>query len=208
MNPPPESGPGPEELAAYLDGALDDAARARVAAWLDRHPDAAAEIEEQRGLLAYWRASAPPEPSAAKWEALRGRIQAALPRQTGQRTAVAWAGALAAAAAVVAAVLTLTPRGPERTEPEDEAIREAFAEPIAVAARGDVDILSVAGDDVPALVVGDPPLRDPLVLARANDITVENVEPDADGKLPGMTGMDGEGTPMIVASTGPPTKTP
>lgn len=78
----------PEWLAAYADDELDPAARAAVERWLAEHPQAWAEVEAQRSLgpgnVPLWEQVAPPEPSAAAWDAVRRKIEAALSRPTGR----------------------------------------------------------------------------------------------------------------------------
>ena len=54
----------PRLLAAYADGELDAAGRARVEAWLAANPDARADLEAQRRLGPrgpLWEASAAPQ---------------------------------------------------------------------------------------------------------------------------------------------------
>ncbi|MFK5004592.1 hypothetical protein, partial [Klebsiella pneumoniae] len=62
--------PSPQELAAYYDGELEPAARARVAAWLAEHPEMSADLEAQHALPQ----AAPPEPSEAAWSSVLERI--------------------------------------------------------------------------------------------------------------------------------------
>src|SRR4051794_27452677 len=74
--------PFPELLAAYADGELDAAGRARVEAWLAEHPQARAELETQRRLSGrnrkLWHASAGPAPSEASWSRLFHRVHGAV----------------------------------------------------------------------------------------------------------------------------------
>src|SRR5438270_6339912 len=74
--------PFPELLAAYADGELDAAGRARVEAWLAEHPEARDEIEAQRRLSRrnrhFWQATAGPQPSEASWLRLLARVHEAL----------------------------------------------------------------------------------------------------------------------------------
>jgi hypothetical protein len=83
-------------------------------------------------------------------------------------------------------------------------------EPFPVASAEDVDIISVEAADAGTLVIGEPPLKEPLVWASAGDVTLERVEPDWDGMVPEVR-MPSEGPdpPMIVAPLeGGPAKIP
>src|SRR5262249_58779212 len=74
--------PFPELLAAYADGELDAAGRARVEAWLAEHPEARAELENQRKLSRsnskLWHASGPQSPGERSWSRLFRRVHMAL----------------------------------------------------------------------------------------------------------------------------------
>src|SRR5438552_5519183 len=74
--------PFPELLAAYVDGELDAAGRAQVETWLAAHPDAYAEVENQRKLSRkngkLWHFSAPPSPGERSWTRLFQRMHTAL----------------------------------------------------------------------------------------------------------------------------------
>ena len=72
----PDSGPSPEQFAAFLDGELAAAVRTRVEAWLSQHPADAEEIDGQRKLMRLWQASVPPEPSSTAWAAAFDRVEA------------------------------------------------------------------------------------------------------------------------------------
>src|SRR5260370_29524221 len=69
--------PGPW-LAAYVDGELGEAERARVEARLDSHPAARAEVEAQRRLGRWFEAGAAPEPAAHAWDDTLARLETAL----------------------------------------------------------------------------------------------------------------------------------
>src|SRR5262245_35162523 len=74
--------PFPELLAAYADGELDAAGRARVEAWLAEHPDALVELENQRKLsrtnTELWQSSAPASPGERSWARMIVRVHTAL----------------------------------------------------------------------------------------------------------------------------------
>jgi anti-sigma factor RsiW len=67
--------PRPEELAAYADGELQGAARARVQAWLVGHPEAADEVAAVRSLDRLCRAAGPSVPDEAAWANVLQRVE-------------------------------------------------------------------------------------------------------------------------------------
>lgn len=200
--------PSPQQLAAYVDGELGPADRAVVDAWLRDHPDTRAEIDGQRRLQRLWQAGAPPDPGAAAWADILGRVEAAAgrpaaARQPGDRLVgtVRLAAGLASVAAVLLVALALggvfTPRPPP---PQ--------VTPLPVASTGDVEILSMDGGDLGALVVGEPPVKGPLTLASADEVTVDNsghdvqiVRPTPEHHPPGPQPHDHR--PMLIMPTDP-----
>jgi hypothetical protein len=184
--------PRPEQLAAYADGELSPPERARVRAWLQRHPEAAAELDALERLDDLVRTTRAPAPAERDWDTAFAKVERSMAgsptgrpaRRAGVgRRLLAGAG-LGLAAAVALAVL--------HPPPADE--------PLPVASADDVEILSVDGADAGALVVGDLPVRGPLVLAAAGDVTVERLEPDEDGMVPDLHLELGEAaTPLLVA---------
>ncbi len=58
--------------------------------------------------------------------------------------------------------------------------RTAFS----VTLDGDVEIISMDAGDVPALIVGEPPVRGPLMLASAQDVTVDDTGHDVEVVVP------------------------
>jgi hypothetical protein len=171
---PEGTGPTPQQLAAYVDGELGPADRAVVEAWLRDHPDGRADIEGQRELLRLWQGTAAPDPGEEAWATVlvgaeAGALAGAGPSGAGGgrlRLALRLATALTSAAAVLLLALGLmrlwTPHSHDRVAP------------LPVASTGDVEILSMEGGDVASLVVGEPPVRGPLNLASAEDVTVDN----------------------------------
>jgi hypothetical protein len=183
--------PRPEQLTAYVDGELAAADRARVEAWLARHPAAAADVRAQRHLARLWKATAPAEPSEADWDALLARIEAALPARPADRLlGYRLAGGLGAAAAAV--VLALALSRPPRPQPP---VEPKPVVPFPVVSADEVEIISVDGADALALVIGKPPVREPLVLAAARDVTLQSVE---EGMFTHVPADEGPDAPMFV----------
>ena len=193
-NDPTNPDPSPEELAAFLDGELDGAARSHVEAWLSSSPDAAAEIDGQQRLARLWRDNPPPEPSAGAWAATLTRIEARLPvpvRRPRRLPRVLWlcVGAAAAVLAVVVVGRAFLPGALPRVEKVD---------PLPVVEPGDVTIISMDARDADALVVAVPPIQPPLLAAGQDDVSVMDMEPywKDEGQVPQI----GEGeVPMITA---------
>lgn len=136
--------------------------------------------------------TAPPEPSAEKWDGLFRRISGGLrpsrlvraERARALRRTALTLGTIAAA--VLLAVLFL-PK-PSR----DDADIEIF--PVATASE--IEIISVAGADRQALVVGQAPVTGLLELLAPGDVTVTNIQPsDRDMMRPQAR----DRTPMIWA---------
>jgi anti-sigma factor RsiW len=177
---PPDTGPSPEQFAAFLDGELDAGARTRVDVWLVNHPAAVEEIEGQRQVMRVWQASVPAEPSPAAWAAAFDRIETRLrpasshrPRAT-RRTL--WLSAGLAAAVLTAVLLTRHfQTGSATTRPP-------------VIASGGVSVIGTAATD-----------QEPILLTSQDDVSVLNVKSywQDDGRVPSI----GEGdVSMIVAA--------
>lgn len=186
--------PLPTELAGYVDGELDPAARRRVEAWLAAHPEAAREVEGQRRLQSLWHEAAPADPGEAAWAGVLARVEAGLATTPRARRAwLRWLAGLGAAAAVLLGVL-----GSFRTPGEDDD-GLPLRGPFPVASAHEVEIISIDAADVRTLVVGEPPLREPVVLAAVGDVKLRSVEPDDDGMMPDVRIAQGPTVPMIVA---------
>jgi hypothetical protein len=189
--------PRPEQLAAFADGELDGADKTRVEEWLAGHPEAAAEVEGQRRLDQLWRLTYPPAPCESRWEAALAHVEARLEAGPSpafrlvERTAPRRTRAVALAAlALTAAALVLLCFGLDWLP----------GEPFPVTSPDDVDIISMEGNDNGALVVGEPPVPGPLVLAAPGEVTVERVEADADGVVPRVLAEpDRQDPPMMIA---------
>lgn len=203
---PNDRRPTPGELAAYADGELGPAARRAVAAWLADHPDAAGELEAQQRLVRLWHESAAAEPGEAAWAGVLARVEIGLAGRAGGPAPQKWHGArflwllagMATAAAVLLVVLSLS--RPDRSS--EEASADPNGEAFVVLADDEVEIMSIQADDTAALVVGQPPVREPVVLAAAEDISLHNIEPDADGMVADMYQGEPSGPSMIVAPLG------
>jgi anti-sigma factor RsiW len=189
--------PTPQQFAAYVDGELGPADRAVVDAWLGGHPEARDDVGGQRRLLRQWHAAAPPGPDEAAWAGSLARVEAGLERAARQRAAsrpLAVVGRLGVAVGAAAAVMVLA-LGLGRL-----VVPGPVPAPLPVATTDDVEILSIEGGDVGALVVGKLPVQGPLNLASADDVKVDKTGSDVQvsktpeaphGQLPG---------PMIIPS--------
>src|SRR5437588_31539 len=72
--------PGPEDLAAYLDGELEPGRHREVEAWLAVHPHMASDLQAHRRVAELWRATAPCQPSGAQWVKVLSHVEkSALP---------------------------------------------------------------------------------------------------------------------------------
>jgi anti-sigma factor RsiW len=193
--------PRPEDLAAFVDGELAPESRRAVEIWLASHPDAAAEVAGLRRLADHWRQTAPAEPTEADWADVLARVELTLAAGgspatppvrggAGKRRGLAWALALlTGTAAAVVLALTLGPHGPLDLEEN---------EPLVVAEPHDVEIISMDAAAYGALVVGDPPVQEPLVLAANDDFQLNSFIPsDNDLVSTIRAGADGN-APMIV----------
>jgi hypothetical protein len=191
--------PSPEQLAAYADGELEDGPlvplRQRVERWLADHPEAAAEVEELRRLDRLWQEHAPAEPGEADWAPVLAALEQAplrpprWPNRGGRRPYYLAAAVLAATAAALLLALSLPrPLPPDVGPPPEE------VEPFPVATAEEVEITSIDGADTRALVVGVPPVTEPLLLAAAGEVTLTTVAADLQ-----MMGGN-EGSPMIWAA--------
>jgi hypothetical protein len=205
--------PSPQQLAAYADGELDPVSRTKVADWLARHPDAAAEIDAHLGIQETAQAVPPPEPGEAAWSALLKRIDERTQniRAGKKQNAVlaaqrrAWIlrrlrdVTVAAAAILVAFLLMRNPnpgssvtKGPSQTAPT------RVVKVLPVASDDDVEIISMEAADRRMLPVGEPPLHLPFILAEPGDVLVEKVEQDTDGMMPKNMNEPTPWAPMIV----------
>lgn len=194
MTRPDPDCPSPETLSAYADGELVESERQKMEQWLREHPEASAELEAHQAERRLWETTRAPEPTAIQWDATRAAIEAAALTHSSARQGpharrprdlrwLAW-GAVASAAAVLF-YLHL----------EATAIEE-----YPVSTSEEVEIISLDATDANTLVVGNPPVSEPLVLASPGDVTLKRVDPDVDGMVPRVRmPPDGPDAPMIVA---------
>jgi hypothetical protein len=185
----------PELLAAYADGELAPAEQRRVEAWLAGHPEARADVEAQRRLSGLFEDTAPRPPADDRWaEVLTGveRCLASPPvgrPAWGRRAAVAAIGAAAAAALLVLAV----------RPPPGDAPQAVPEEPWPVVSAEDIDIVSMDDRDREKLVIGEPPVNEPLELLSADEVKVQKL-PDAPGRVGKLHRIPGSDPPLIVVS--------
>src|SRR5262249_5832166 len=153
----------------YADGELAPALREQVEAWLSRHPEATAEVEQARRLTRLYRANPAPDPPAHAWDVALERIHAALPPvAVGPRGRLRWSwamvGGLLSAAAVLAGVLVSRQALGPVADPPDRAgeVQGAVAraapdeEPFLVAEAHEVNIISMDARDADKVVMGQP----------------------------------------------------
>jgi hypothetical protein len=186
--------PSPEQFAAYSDGELGPADRAAVDEWLLDHPAERAEVDAARRLARLMQATAAADPGEAAWAGVLERVAAAppapAPRPKRRHRWIALVVVAAAGLAAAAVVLALLPGQP--------------VEPLHVVSEDDIEIISMDGGDVRALVVGQPPVHGPFVLASAGDITVEDTGHDVEVVVPEEQ-SGGHNGPMIVRPQEAPT---
>lgn len=205
-NNPFQDAPLPELLAAQADGEISGADVERVQAWLALHPSAAADLSIQKRLgwrhSRLWHLSSAGSPPAHIWAATLARIESESrnpkpmpavrpPLRTSRRRLLAALSATAAMALLAALVL---PSLTGTSTPSNPAI-DAFA----VASNDDVEILRIFEVDTDGIVVGELPLKRPLMLAAVEDVSGLNIVKDVDGMMPMVAMAPGPNAPMIVA---------
>jgi hypothetical protein len=200
--PFPDQRPPIEYFAAFLDGELSTDDWARVQDWLANHPEDAALVDAHRDLVRCWRETAPAEPSERAWREVFARIErrGLKIEDRGSRTKdlsrgrwirIGLLGGVAAAALILA--LVVPGRDQEDKTPSD-------IEELAILSAEDVDLISMEENDTRLLVVGNPPVQEPLVLVATGDVTLDSIEPDDDGFVPQARMNPGSSAaPMIIA---------
>jgi hypothetical protein len=201
--------PNAEQLAAYADGELTPGASRAVEEWLAVHPEDRAEVEAQRRLARLWHATQAPEPDAGAWATLRGRLDTGLaaararprPRAWSARFFLGLALPVVGAASILLALFLNLPRPPDGNQPAPP------PRPFPVASAEDVEIISINAADLSALVVGEPPVTRPLVLAAAGDVTIHAAGDDVEIIRP-EENPEGPSAPWIWAPRDPAGKEP
>jgi ferric-dicitrate binding protein FerR (iron transport regulator) len=198
----PDQRPPIEYFAAFLDGELSTDDWAKVQDWLANHPEDAALVEAHRDLVRCWRETAPAEPSERAWREVFARIErrGLKIEDRGSRTKdlsrgrwirIGLLGGVAAAALILA--LVVPGQDQEDKTPSD-------IEELAILSAEDVDLISMEENDTRLLVVGNPPVQEPLVLVATGDVTLDSIEPDDDGFVPQARMNPGSSAaPMIIA---------
>jgi hypothetical protein len=151
------------------------------------------------------RSAEPPEPTEADWARVLDRIQRGVEHPQVQVSPLlqrkGWMGlvSIVTAAAAAAAMFFFYVRVPVEapgTQQPGEVTQQADAFPVT--SSEDVDIVSVEATDSDTLVVGDLPLRKPIVLVEPGDIALRSVERNPNGEWVQM-GSEGEAAPMVWA---------
>jgi hypothetical protein len=179
----------PEMLAAYADGELTPDECRRVEAWLAAHPEARADAEDQRRLARLFDEAAPPPPSDERWAEAMARVcdRLAVPPPAPSRRRRRAAVAILAVAAALLGGLLLKPR-------QDE-------EMWSVVSPDDVEILSMDDRDRGALVVGEPPVNEPMELLTEDEVRVDKL-PGGQGRNGRLHVLPGPGAPYVMVSVG------
>jgi len=189
MNQPSENNWRPDLLAGYVDGELGPHDRKSVEAYLAAHSEVKADLEAQQAFARksqIWQQMAVPQPSEAAWNNVSANISAALQPAAGPTLNYIAADddvrvprwrRVAAGLSVIAAVLILA-LGIKLSGPQlgggtadDAAISDVFG----IAKAGDIEIISLQGEDN-MLLVGQSPLSSPVELVTAGDVVVHAID--------------------------------
>jgi hypothetical protein len=212
----PDAEPGPEQLAAYLDGEFEHLGGLTpdtVEHLLSNDPEATAQARAHRRLNQLWQRSAPEEPAPAAWRGVFARIERGLdhlprPWHRQRRRWGIGVGIVGAIAACVAVAVWLSGRPNDRSVPGpvvDAPVAEAV---FPIAREDEVEILSVRGADVPSLVTGALPLQGLLVLASPGEVNLIRSSPATEDRALPEVRMNDDETPMVWASAPVETKQP
>jgi hypothetical protein len=182
--------PTPERLAAFADGELRGAERAAVEAWLEGCPQARAEVEAFRRLACQCRRTAASEPPHDAWDTVLHNIHAAVPAgyrpvPLPRRRRPFTPAAVGAAAAVFAGIVVGNSFWSKTAAPPATVVIP-IKEPLYLADAREVDIISIDDGDASSLLIGRPPIRDPLQLAGPGDVTLVGLE-STHGIAPGLS---------------------
>jgi len=193
--------------AAYADGELNPATRARFRRQLAESPELLAKLADQRAFAAadfdLWHSIRPDPPTNDAWSRAWNNITAGLdapsptPRRSlGRRLALSAVVALAAAIVFAFTALVAWKRPTESLN--DNLPGASTVEVFVVATSDDVEIHSVRDDDVAQLVVGAAPFSFPMTLAIAGDVRLDGIGPANDGMMPEVQ-MGWTDAPMVYA---------
>lgn len=167
----PDRAPTPQEICAFCDGELSDLDRRRIEQWLREHPPTLAQWQAWRSFQESCRHSQPVEPTEAEWNTILGRIDDALRNPTAKRARGNWRLTAAMSAAAAVLVVAVAMHGDR-----ESALRSRDVEIFPVASPDDVEIISVDAHGANAVVIGELPLRNPIVLMEPGDATLKSVE--------------------------------
>ena len=110
--------------------------------------------------------------------------------------AARWRALLAAGGAAAAVIVLTVALGRWHTPPGDA---PEVVEVFPVASNEDVEIVSVDAAGIAAVLVGELPFREPIVLMEPGDIALRSVERPRQGTFPEMRLQpDADAAPMIL----------
>ncbi len=155
-------------------------------------------MEAQRRLARQFDETTTPLPGDEQWADVLSRVESelALPRARSRRVLIGLAAIAAAAVVLLALALRRPPAGPPT--PHDG----PGEEPWPVASADDVLILSMDDRDRGTLVVGEPPVNESLVLMGEDEIQVNSVQPDGQGRRGQLYVSKDSGIPMMIMPQG------
>jgi anti-sigma factor RsiW len=204
--PGPDAAPDPDLLAAYLDGALDGRADLcrQVELWLDRHPEARADLETDGRLVELFHDATPEEPDPVAWQRVWRQVQRVhrgemLVLRASPRSAKAGSRARTIVACVAAACVAFLAWNAVLRLPFVPMSQRPGLEVLPVASADEVVVLRVEGDDTHTLVVGLLPLQGSLELADPGDVERISSAPAADDQMVPHFRIHGPHRPMIWA---------
>jgi hypothetical protein len=206
--------PTAEQLAAFVDGKLDSRSQRSVETWLRRHPDVAAELHDHKRLHRLWERTAPNSPTDRQWAQVHkhietGLLQAHRPSNSHRPW---WVIPLAIGTIAASALLGFVvvrqvwfsdgvriQSVPDRIVEDSDSRSDQDAVPVEsgvlqVLSPDEIDIVSMDLGDSHALVVGTPPVTEPLALLTQDEVTIERVERESNQQKAEFTA---EPTPML-----------
>jgi hypothetical protein len=191
----------PRLLAAYADGELDPRQQAAVETQLALDREARNEMAGQRAVTDALRNASIPEPDESRWNDSLAIIRLQLEKERTRRRGQirGWWVGIGTAAAVLAFALVL--RYTQRTNPVPETSPALLNGPLELVSADDVVITSIDDDAREAVVVGDMPVRDPLVLADHGEIRIDQMLPEQGMQT--QYSQEGAKNPMIITVPGP-----